>query len=122
MDEKEWQRRIDAAFDFITRVLEHPERYPDEAILFLMDPAEIASVVTKERLRILRELEGKDYASIADLARSLGRNVSRVRKDLLMLERFDLVRFSKTGNRVLARPTATGIYIPLLAPARVRPA
>lgn len=122
MDEKEWQRRIDAAFDFIDRVLKHPERYPDEAILFLMDPAEIASVVTKERLRILRELEGKDYASIADLARSLGRNVSRVRKDLLMLERFNLVRFSKTGNRVRARPVATGIYIPLLAPARARPA
>ena len=122
MDEKEWERRIDAAFDFITRVLEHPERYPDEAILFLMDPAEIASVVTKERLRILRELESKDYASIADLARSLGRNVSRVRKDLLMLERFDLVRFSKTGNRVRARPVATGIYIPLLAPARADPA
>src|SRR3972149_3869986 len=98
MDEKEWERRIDAAFDFIPRVLEPPERSPDEAILFLMDPAEIASVVTKERLRMLRELEGKDYASIADLARSLGRNVSRVRKDLLILERFDLVRVREPGH------------------------
>jgi len=116
MREKEWRDRIDAAFDFIERVVKEPERYPDEAILFLLDPGEIASVVTKERLRILRELEGKDHTSIADLARSLARDVSRVRKDLLTLARFDLVRFSKTGNRVHARPTATGIYIPLLAP------
>lgn len=90
------------------------------AIHWVVEEA-IASVVTKGRLRILRELEGKDYASIADLARSLGRNVSRGRKDLLTLERFDLVRFSKTGSRVRAKPTAPGIYSPLLAPARARP-
>ena len=116
MEDRTMRGRIDAAFDFVGRVLQHPERYPDEAVLFLMDPAEVASVMTKERLRILRELQERSYPSLVDLARALGRDVSRVRKDLLGLAKLGLVGFSKSGNRVRARTMATGIYIPLGAP------
>lgn len=122
MEDREMQRRIDEAFAFVERVVEHPDRYPDEAILFLLDPAEIASAVTKERLRLLRELAGRDYPSIFALARSLGRDVSRVRKDLIALERLDLVTFTKSGTRIRARPTATGIYIPLFPAGKRRAA
>ena len=120
--EKEMKRRIDDAFAFVDRVVKRPDRYPDQAILFLLDPAEIASAVTKERLRLLRELSARDYPSIFELARQLGRDVSRVRKDLLALERLDLVTFAKYGNRIRVRPSATGIYIPLLPPKRARAA
>lgn len=120
MDDVEMRRRIDTAFEFIVRVAEHPDRFPDEAVLFLMEPAAVASAVTKERLRILRELEAGDYPSLVALAHALGRDVSRVRKDLLALERLGLVGFTKSGNRLRARPTATGIYIPLFAPRRRR--
>lgn len=119
-DEKEMQRRIDEAFAFVDRVARQPDRYPNEAILFLLDPAEIASAVTKERLRLLRELSARDYPSIFDLARTLGRDVSRVRKDLIALERLDLVTFAKSGNRIRVRPAATGIYIPLFPPRKPR--
>src|SRR5881396_3002888 len=115
-DDKEIRRRIDEAFAFVERVMEHPERYPDEAILFLMDPSEIASVVTKERLRILKELSERGYPSFLD------RDVSRVRKDLLALERLGLVTLTKSGNRIRARLAATGIYIPLFPPRRRRAA
>ena len=121
-DDKEIRRRIDEAFAFVERVMEHPERYPDEAILFLMDPSEIASVVTKERLRILRELSERGYPSFLDLARSLDRAASRVRKDLLALERLGLVTLTKSGNRIRARLAATGIYIPLFPPRQRRAA
>ena len=116
MEETEMRRRIDTAFEFLGRVADHPERFPDEAVLFLLEPSEVASVMTKERLRLLRELEAKEYPSLVALAEALGRDVSRVRKDLLVLERLDLVGFSKSGNRLRVRPTATGIYIPLFAP------
>jgi len=116
MEATEMRRRIDTAFEFLERVADHPERFPDEAVLFLLEPSEVASVMTKERLRILRELEAKEYPSLVALAEALGRDVSRVRKDLLILERLDLVGFSKSGNRLRVRPTATGIYIPLFAP------
>ena len=115
-DDEEMKQRIDEAFAFVKRVLEHPDRFPDEAVLFLLDPAEIASAVTKERLRLLRELSRHEHPSIFDLARSLGRDVSRVRKDLIELERLDLVTFTKSGTRVRAQPAATGIYIPLFPP------
>jgi len=113
MTDTEMRRRIDTAFEFLVRVADHPERFPDEAVLFLMDPGEIASALTKERLRILRELEARAYPSLTALALSLGRDVSRLRKDVMALERLGLVAFSKSGNRLLARPAATGIYIPL---------
>ena len=113
MTDTEMRRRIDTAFEFLVRVADHPERFPDEAVLFLMDPGEIASALTKERLRILRQLEARAYPSLTALALSLGRDVSRLRKDVMALERLGLVAFSKSGNRLLARPTATGIYIPL---------
>ena len=116
VEDMEMRRRIDTAFEFLGRVAEHPERFPDEAVLFLLEPSEVASVITKERLRILRELEAKEYPSLVALAEALRRDVSRVRKDLLVLERLDLVGFSKSGNRLRVRPTATGIYIPLFAP------
>src|SRR5438445_13352015 len=104
------RRRIDTAFEFLGRVADHPDRFPDEAVLFLMDPGEIASALTRERLRILRELEARAYPSLTALAQSLGRDVSRLRKDLMALERLGLVTFSKSGNRLLARPTAPGCY------------
>lgn len=116
MEDFEMRRRIDTAFAFLNRVADRPDRFPDEAVLFLMDPGEVASAVTRERLRLLRELEARDYPSMMALARALGRDVSRVRKDLLTLERLDLVRFSRSGNRLRARASATGIYIPLFAP------
>ena len=113
MTDTEMRRRIDTAFEFLVRVADHPERFPDEAVLFLMDPGEIASALTKERLRILRELEARAYPSLTALALSLGRDLSRLRKDVMALERLGLVACSKSGNRLHARPTATGIYIPL---------
>ncbi|HEY5605878.1 MAG TPA: hypothetical protein VIL45_05075, partial [Thermoplasmata archaeon] len=64
MDDRAMRRRIDAVFEFIDRVRKHPERYPDEAVLFLLEPAEVASAFTKERLRILRELQREEYPSI----------------------------------------------------------
>src|SRR5437879_8001166 len=113
MTDSGMRRRIDTAFEFLGRVAEHPDRFPDEAVLFLMDPGEIASAFTRVRLRILRELEARAYPSLTALAQSLARDVSRLRKALMALERLGLVTFSKSGNRLLARPTATGIYIPL---------
>lgn len=120
MEDVEMRRRIDTAFAFLERVANRPDRFPDEAVLFLMDPGEVASAVTRERLRILRELEARDHPSVMALARALGRDVSRVRKDLLMLERLGLVRLSRSGNRLRATASATGIYIPLFAPGRPR--
>ena len=112
MTKSEIRRRIDTAFEFLGRVADHPDRFPDQAVLFLMDPGEISAALTKERLRILREFEARTYASLTALAQRLGRDVSRLRKDVMALERLGLVAFSKSGNRLLARPTATGIYIP----------
>src|SRR5256714_9690598 len=113
MTDSEMRRRIDTAFEFLRRIAEHRDRFPDQAVLFLMVTGEIASALTKERLRILRELEARAYPSLTALALSLGRDVSRLRKDVMALERLGLVACSRSGNRLLVRPTATGIYIPL---------
>ncbi len=37
MADEQMRRRIDIAFEFIERVAKHPDRFPDEAVLFLTD-------------------------------------------------------------------------------------
>src|SRR2546430_778670 len=113
MTESEMRRRIDTAFEFLGRVAEHPDRFPDEAVLFLMDPGEIASALTKERLRILRELEARAYPSLTALALRLGRDVSRLRKDMMAWGPRVPVAFTKPGPRPQPRPPPPGISPPL---------
>ncbi|HYS72416.1 MAG TPA: hypothetical protein VEO96_00320 [Thermoplasmata archaeon] len=43
MDNTEMRCRIDAAFEFVGWVVERPDRFPDKAVLFLVDPTEVAA-------------------------------------------------------------------------------
>ncbi len=43
MDNAEMRRRINAAFEFVGWVVDRPDRFPDEAVVFLVDPAEAAA-------------------------------------------------------------------------------
>jgi len=115
------RRRIASAFGFIGRVMEHPDRYPNRAVVFLLQPQEVASVVTSNRLRLLRALQRDRSASVADLARTLRRDASRVREDLLLLQRLNLVQISGAGNRMRVRAATDGIYISLVSPRKARP-
>lgn len=112
MDDREMRRRIEAAFDFVDRVRKHPERYSDEAVLFLLEPAEVASALTKERLQILRQLRRTDCPSLVALARALGRDVRQVRKDLVASNAWTSWDYPKRGTGFARSPRPRGFTSP----------
>jgi len=70
--------------------MEHPDRYPNRAVVFLLQPQEVASVVTSNRLRLLSqgrvsvgraaEIARMDLWEFADLLRA--RRIRWVSDDL----------------------------------------
>ena len=108
--------RFRKAGQLIDEMLDYPDRFPDKAVVFLWSDAELSSIFTKERMRLLRKVKTKAYTSISQLAADLKRDVSMVSKDVKVLEEYGLIKLERQGNRVRIFSDAQGIYIPLEKP------
>lgn len=106
-------KRIEEAFDIIEDMVENPDTYADDSIIFLLDDREIAQIFTRERLRLIRLIREQAFASISELARQVKRDVSRVKKDLKILEKHGLIHLSRDKNCVTIHTQTKGIFIPL---------
>ena len=107
------------AFDAATRVfdsliqqaLKDVDNAPEFAIVLPFDPEILSQIFTRERLRLWWELYRSKPRSLTELAGRLDRNVSRVRQDVLLLERYHMVQTEKRGNEVRAWTRAPQIII-----------
>jgi len=117
--EEEMRARFNMAFEFLDRVIEDPDRYPDRLVIFFWSDEELSRLFTKERLKLLRKVKEKTYRSITELAKELGRDISSVRKDLKLLEGYGLVKLERVGNEVRISSDKEGIYVPLAEPKPV---
>jgi predicted transcriptional regulator len=111
--DKAVEKNMAQAFRMINQVIEHPDRFPDDSLVVLLDDEDIAPLFTKEKLRLLRLIKRRAYASISELAREVGRDVSRVKKDLLVLEKHGIVHMNRQRNCVTIHTLTKGIFIPL---------
>jgi predicted transcriptional regulator len=107
------KRAIEVGFDWVQRAIKDPEAYPDFMVVLPFNPKMLSRIFTKERLRLWAELHRSRPKSLTQLAHKLGRNVSRVRQDVLVLEDAHLARTEKKGNRVRALAEAPNIVIAL---------
>ena len=105
------KQRIQAAMDFTEEVIANPDAFPEKMVVIPYDPELLSSIFTPERLKIWRLVHKREADSITQLAKKLGRDVSRVRQDLLILERVNLVGMERNSSRVRVWPTATHIVI-----------
>ena len=114
LSKKEKNQRFQKAGQIIDSILQDPERYPDNAVMFLWGDEELSSIFTKERMRLLLTVKEQTYDSFSQLAEALDRDVSKVRKDVKLLEGYGLLTLEKgEGNRYRICSEAQGIYIPL---------
>lgn len=104
-------RAIEVGFEAVRRTIKNPDAFPDFMVVLPFDPDLLSRVFTPERLRIWAELRRSRPKTLTALAHRLGRNVSRVRQDVLVLERARLARTEKKGNRVRAFAEAPNILI-----------
>ena len=105
------KRRPDAFALLVRDVLKHPEAYPDEIVLLPFDPERLSALFTPERLRIWKELSTKAPPSITELAHRLGRDVSRVRQDILLLQGARLVETRRNGRRLEVFARAKNVVV-----------
>jgi len=95
--------RTGAADEFFDRVREHAKKLdrgvslPAEITITFENPSELLSVLTSERVRLLRRAKAGSLP-ISDLASGLRRDVRAVSRDVLLLEKAGLLRTSYRAN------------------------
>jgi len=107
------EKNIENAFQVIHNAIKNPDKYGDDSIVLLLDDEDIAALFTKERLRLIRLIRERSFSSISELARKVRRDVSRVKKDLGLLEKHGIVHLTRDKNCVTVHTMTKGIYIPL---------
>jgi predicted transcriptional regulator len=79
------------------RKLDHGERLPALIRLTFEDPADLARVLSAQRIRVLLTVRSKPRA-VSDLANVLRRDRKSVSRDVKVLESFGLVRTHERPN------------------------
>ena len=110
-DKRAADRALEVGFDWVERAIKHPEAYPDFMVLLPFNPKMLSRIFTEERMRVWAELHRSRPKSLTQLASRLGRNISRVRQDVMILENAHLARTEKKGNQVRAVAEAPNILI-----------
>lgn len=103
---------IKSATDFIRAVAKDPGSYPENFISLPMDPDLIASVLSRERTRLVQYLlKHGPTGSVHALADALDRNYASVSRDLGVLIDMGLVASEKHGKNKELRATGRPVLI-----------
>lgn len=95
--EKRMATGIRQAFTLIRKMAEDPDKYPENCVFIGRDA--VRDVFTAERVRLLETLRSRKGAkSVTDLADALGRDVTRVSRDVAALESYGLVELERDGK------------------------
>ena len=113
--EEKWE----AIESFLFEALRKPDRYPDRLAVFALEDEELHRIFSRERLRLLKALKEKEFASVVELSDYLGRDKGAVDRDLKILEEYGLVKRVREGKRVRPVIDKKGIYLPLTKPKPV---
>lgn len=112
MTEDEIEEDLEQAFSLARQLVEDPDAFPNEFVTFHLGDEIVLRILTEERLRLLRLLrEEGPFESIADLARALDRDPSRVSRDLKWLSEARLVRLEKHGRSKTVESTGRKIIL-----------
>ena len=113
--EEKWE----AIESFLFEALRKPDKYPDRLAVFTLEDEELHRIFSRERLRLLKALKEKEFASVVELSDYLGRDKGAVDRDLKILEEYGLVKRVREGKRVRPVIDKKGIYLPLTRPKPV---
>ena len=97
------RKGIQRAFEIVRGMLDDPERHAQDAVVIA--PDQVGEVFSPERARLYMVVQERGaLESVSALAHLLGRDVSRVSRDVQYLEGFGLLRLERAGKakRVVA--------------------
>ncbi len=106
------RNEIKGATDFIRAFVKNPSAYPDTFISLPMDPELIATVLSRQRTRLVQYLQQHGpLDSVHRLADALHRNYASVSRDLGVLIDLGLVSAEKRGRTKEIHATGRPIII-----------
>ena len=110
MTEEKWG----AVKAYLNKVWQEPNKYPDKGLLLSLSDEEMPQIFTKERLKLVRLIQGKKPKNVTELSALVGRRLSAVIRDLELLERFQIVELQKNGKNVIPTVKKEILIIPLV--------
>lgn len=91
---------IRAAFEHAAHVIDDWDRWPDDFVAFSASSPAVRHLFTRERQRVLETLRRHGpFESLNGLAAALGRDATRVSRDLDLLQEAGLVTTRRRGRR-----------------------
>lgn len=106
------KKSIKSATDFVRKVAKDPKSFPQNFISLPMDPDLIASVLSRERTRLVQYLQQHGPAdSLHALADALDRNYASVSRDVGVLIDIGLVAAEQKGKTKELRATGRSVLI-----------
>lgn len=110
MTEEKW----DALKAYLNKVWREPGKYPDKGLLLSLSDEEITQIFTKERLKLVRLIQGKKPKNATVLSELADRRLSAVIRDLELLQHFHIVELQKKGKNIVATVEKEILILPLV--------
>ncbi|HLD58042.1 MAG TPA: hypothetical protein VI977_00160 [archaeon] len=111
---KTTEERWDAIKAYLNKVWKDPGKYPDTGLLLSLSDDEITQIFTKERLKLIRLIQGKKPKNATKLSELAERQLSAVIRDLELLEQFQIVELQKKGKNLVPTVKKEILILPLV--------
>ena len=114
MEYKMTNEKWDRIMAYLNKMLETPDKYPDNALILSLSDEEMTHLFTKKRLELVRLIQNKKPNNATKLSELADRRLTAVMRDLELLEKFGIVELEKIGKNIKPKVTTEIIVLPLM--------
>ena len=114
MKYKMTDERWNGIMAYMNKVLENPDKYPNKGLIMPLSDEEMTHLFTKKRLELVRLIQNKKPNNVTKLSELASRKISAVMRDLMLLEKFSIVKLEKKGKNVKPKVTTEILILPLV--------
>lgn len=110
LTEEKW----DSIKTYLNKVWKNPDKYPDKGLLLSLSDSKVTQIFTKKRLELIRLIQEKKPKNSTELSKLANRQLSAVKRDLELLEKFHVVELEKKGKNVIPNVIKEIVILPLI--------
>lgn len=107
------KRSIELFNKMIDFAVQNPEISPDRVLVINLKKETFNKILSPARMEIIRAVKEKKPKTIMDLAKSLGRPMESVSRDLRILENYGIMEYIRSGKTKKPKIEKEMILIPL---------
>lgn len=113
------RKKFDAVKNLIDKELRGEIDLPKRVVVYTLTDKEISSLITKERLRLIKTISKYNPKSIKELAEILKRKIPAVDRDVNLLIKHEILSTKKSKKGVQPILAKDAIILPLVEPKKL---